>query len=267
MNNDKLKLNVSKSFTLVKENEVVVDLNLATPTINSLGSVSGTVYDTTLLTGEVVEGATVKVFLSDGTPYAHTVTGKDGSYLSVAVPLTISSTLPVSINLVLVNNTEGTKNIIYGIVDDSLNALPIDNVNVSLYKVVDGEKILAATTTTIADGEYTLDKIEEGTYTIMFDKSGYQTAEITNIVLTKATKFNANMTLTSIVGNINSTVLGIIKTESGVIVPNAYVGLYKITEKGEELVAVTYTNKEGKYMFGNVLEGEYVVKAKLAEAV
>lgn len=262
-------------------------MNLATPTINSLGSVSGTVYDTTLLTGEVVEGATVKVFLSDGTPYAHTVTGKDGkytisdlpigiytisavkdgSYLSVAVPLTISSTLPVSINLVLVNNTEGTKNIIYGIVDDSLNALPIDNVNVSLYKVVDEEKILAATTTTIADGEYTLDKIEEGTYTIMFDKSGYQTAEITNIVLTKATKFNANMTLTSIVGNINSTVSGIIKTETGVIVPNAYVGLYKITEKGEELVAVTYTNKEGKYMFGNVLEGEYVVKAKLAEAV
>ena len=51
------------------------------------------------------------------------------------------------------------------------------------------------------------------------------------------------------------------------MVPNAFVGLYKITATGKELVAVTYSNAIGKYMFGNVAAGEYAVKAKLTETV
>lgn len=284
MNNDTLKLNASASFTLANNNEADINLNLTTPTISNLGSVSGTIYDTTLLTGNVVPGATVKVFTADGTPYAHTISGadgtytishlpmgiytiaavKDGTYLSAQVPLTISSILPVTINLALINDTNATKNIIYGIVNDNINNMPIENVNVSLYKIVDGSRTLIATTTTIADGEYTLDQIDDGNYAVTFDKSGYQTAEVNNIVLSNAAKFDASTTLTSTSGAINSTVSGTITNELGLIVANAYVGLYQIVGGVETLVAVTYTNAEGKYMFGNVLAGEYVVKSKLS---
>lgn len=284
MNDDTLKLNVSSTFTLVDNNEANINLNLAPPTVTTEGTVTGTVYDTTLLTGAVVPGATVKVFTTDGTPYAHTITDtngqytisdlpmgiytiaavKDGNYLSQDLPLTISSTLPVTIDLVLTNNDSITKNIVYGIVDDNLTNSPIDNVTVSLYKIVDGEKVLVSTTTSIADGEFILDQIADGTYSLSFSKACYQTVEVNNVILTGSTKFDASTTLTSTIGTINSTVSGIIKNELGIAVANAYVGLYQIVAGKEILVAVTYTNADGKYMFGNVVEGQYVVKSKLS---
>lgn len=287
MNNDKFKLNASTSFTLSNNNEADINLNLTTPTITTTGSVSGTIYDTTLLTGKVVPGATVKVFTSDGKPYAHTISGadgkytisdlpmgiykiaavKDGNYLSSALPLTISNVASVIINLALINNNNATKNVVYGIVNNAETKLPLDNVNVSLYKVVDGARTLISTTTSIADGEYTLDQIDDGNYTLSFSKAGYQTSEVNNIILTGGTKFDASTSLTSTVGAINSTVSGVIKNELGLTVANAYVGLYKIVNGTETLVAVTYTNAEGKYMFGNVLAGEYIVKSKLSETL
>lgn len=287
MNNDTLKLNASTSFTLSNNNEADINLNLTTPTITTTGSVSGTIYDTTLLTGKVVPGATVKVFTSDGKPYAHTVSGtdgkytisdlpmgiykiaavKDGNYLSSALPLTISNVASVIINLALINNNNATKNVVYGIVNNAETKLPLDNVNVSLYKVVDGARTLISTTTSIADGEYTLDQIDDGNYTLSFSKAGYQTSEVNNIILTSGTKFDASTSLTSTVGAINSTVSGVIKNELGLTVANAYVGLYKIVNGTETLVAVTYTNAEGKYMFGNVLAGEYIVKSKLSNTL
>lgn len=286
MNNDTLELKVSNTFTLANNNEADINLNLSLPPISTTGSVSGTIYDTTLLTGQVVAGATVKVF-KDGTPYAHTVSAtdgtytisnlpmgiytiaavKDGNYLSADVPLTISSILPVKINLALINNDASTMNVIYGILSDKTTGLPIDNVKISLYSVVGELKTFVASTTSIADGEYVLDQVADGNYEIAFDKAGYQTSTVNNITLSGGTIFNATTTLISIVGNINSTVSGIIKTDLGVIVANAFVGLYKIVDGVETLVAITYTNAEGKYMFGNVLEGEYLVKAKLSETL
>lgn len=287
MNNDTLKLNVSNSFTLANNNEADINLNLTTPSITTNGSVTGTVYDTTLLTGKVVSGVTVKVFTADGTPYAHTITDtngaytisdlpmgiysiatvKDGNYLSTEIPLTISNTLPVTINLALINNANALKNVIYGIVKDNVTNLPIDSVNISLYKIVDTDKTLVASTTSIADGEYTLDLVNDGTYELVFDKTGYQTSQVSNIILAGGTKFDASTFLTSTIGTINSTVSGIIKNELGIAVANAFVGLYKITDEGETLVAVTYTNADGKYMFGNVVEGEYIVKSKLSQTL
>lgn len=284
MNDDTLKLNVSSTFTLVDNNEANINLNLTPPTVATEGTVTGTVYDTTLLTGTVVPGATVKVFATDGTPYAHTITDingqytisdlpmgiytiaavKDGNYLSTDLPLTISSTTPVTIDLVLTNNESITKNVIYGIVDDNLTNSPIDNVTVSLYQLVDNERVLVSTTTSIADGEFILDQIVDGTYSLSFTKTGYQTVEVNNVILTGSTKFDASTTLTSTIGTINSTVSGIIKNELGIAVANAYVGLYQIVDGKETLVAVTYTNTDGKYMFGNVVEGQYVVKSKLS---
>ena len=91
---------------------------------------------------------------------------KDGNYLSQDLPLTISSTLPVTIDLVLTNNESITKNIVYGIVDDNLTNSPIDNVTVSLYQIVDGEKVLVSTTTSIADGKYMFGNVVEGQYVV-----------------------------------------------------------------------------------------------------
>ena len=66
----------------------------------------------------------------------------------------------------------------------------------------------------------------------------------------------------------NGTVSGLIRDGSGQAVAGCFVGLYQVvTEPGgttkEVLIAVTKTNTTGSYLFGGVLSGEYMVKAKL----
>lgn len=244
-------------------------------TISKYGSVNGTVYDEVLLTGNKVSEATVKVFKEDGTPYMHTITDlngnytiselpigiykiaavKDGYLLSNMINITITDILPITMDLLI--QKEKNSNLIYGKIKDINNNEFISNVNVLLYKTQDGEKKLVSSSTSIEDGEYEL----------AFEKKGYQTSTINKIVLSDNIKFKADITLENVVGNINSTVSGIIKDSFGKIVVNAFVGLYKIEKDSETLVATTYTNIEGKYMFGNVTEGNYKVKAKLTSGV
>ena len=54
---------------------------------------------------------------------------------------------------------------------------------------------------------------------------------------------------------------------AGQAVAGCFVGLYQVVTVGdvtqEVLVAVTKTNTEGKYLFGGVTGGDYLVKAKL----
>lgn len=66
-----------------------------------------------------------------------------------------------------------------------------------------------------------------------------------------------------------STLTGIIRNSSGQAVAGSFVGLYQVTTvqgvTTETLVATTKTNSEGKYLFGGVLAGDYLVKAKLEQ--
>ena len=61
----------------------------------------------------------------------------------------------------------------------------------------------------------------------------------------------------------NGTVSGIIRDQSGNVVAGCFVGLFQIVDGRETLIATTKTNAEGKYLFGGVTGGQYVVKAKL----
>lgn len=282
MEKDKLKLNVSSQFVL-KNNEENIDLKLTEGVNITGGSVSGIVYDTTLLTGEVVNDATVKVFTAEGVPYAHTLTSEDGKYtignlpigmyliaatkdgyiLSEDLPLTITNTIPVNVDIATIPNKEINKNIIYGILTDNITKLSLEGVEVQLYKEIEGVQTLVTSTTSISDGEYILDNIDDGDYKISYVKIGYQLLEM-NITLAGGIKFLANQTLNSTVGQINNTVSGVIKDNLGNLVKNALVALYEIVDGKEILVATTYTNSIGKYMFGNIKDGEYLVKSKFS---
>lgn len=286
MNQDKLKLFASTTFDLVEEQKQNLDIKLEQAETLNNGSVTGTVYDTTILTGNIVPGATVKVFTDDGTPFMHTITKddgtftindlplgtytitavKDGNYLSVDQPLIISNVIPVTINLAITPTTI-SNNVIYGKILNFEDNTVINDADVILYKMVDNVPVLYAKTKSISDGEYIIDNIEDGLYQISVQKTGYQTNELNNITLENGVKLNSNITLVNNLGPINSTVSGFIKDELGNNVQNVLVALYKIDNDKEVLVATTYTNSIGKYMFGNVVAGNYMVKAKLTETV
>lgn len=104
--------------------------------------------------------------------------------------------------------------------------------------------------------------IEDGDYQVSFVKNGYQSINI-NVSLANGIKLLADESMVSIIGNINNAVSGIIRDNLGNVVSDALVALYKIENNKEILVATTYTNSIGKYMFGNVIDGNYLVKSKL----
>ena len=280
MENELLNLNVSNEFIL-NNNEENIDLSLNQETSSNNGSVTGTVYDTVVGTGTPVSGATVKAFTSDGIPYAHTITAADGTYtidnlpigmylvaatkegytLSLDVPLTVSNTIPTNIDLAITPNIDITKNIIYGRIRDNATKLFLSGVEVQLFREVNNERVLVFSTTSISDGEYILDNIDDGNYIVSYVKTGYQAIEM-NITLSNGIKFLADQAMTSTLGQINNTVSGLIKDASGNLVANALVALYKIDNGNEVLVATTYTNALGKYIFGNVVDGNYIVKSK-----
>lgn len=264
-----------------------INLTLSDNLTETLGGVNGVVYDTTLLTGNVVEWATVKIFKEDGTSYMYTLMDvnhsypisnielgiykifavKDGYLLSENTLLVATSILPINQNFVMISITLINKNIIYGQIKDSITKLPIDNARVMLYKNVLEEKVLVAETNSILDGEYIIESIDDGVYELIVEKNGYKIIDMNDINLTSNVKLAANISLEGINGNINSTVSGIIKNSLGIIVTNAFVALYKIVDGTETLVATTYTNIEGKYMFGNIETGSYMVKSKLTNVI
>ncbi len=274
-------MNVSEQFVL-SNNEENIDFTLQSTEQYFNENVTGIVFENNIESEIPVEGATVKVFTSDGIPYSHTLTDATGKYtignlpvgiylisatkngynLCEDIPISITNTIPLNINLAIVPNSNINKNIIYGKIIDNSTKLSLGGVNVLLYKYVDGTATLINSSTSISDGEYILDNIEDGDYQVSFVKNGYQSINI-NVSLANGIKLLADESMVSIIGNINNTVSGIIRDNLGNVVSNALVDLYKIENNKEILVATTYTNSIGKYMFGNVIDGNYLVKSKL----
>lgn len=87
------------------------------------------------------------------------------------------------------------------------------------------------------------------------------------VTITGGSITNITMSMTVDSRTYNGTVSGIIRDHNGHAVAGCFVGLYQVV-KGEDgkvkenLVSTTKTNSAGKYLFGGVLGGNYLVKAK-----
>lgn len=150
------------------------------------------------------------------------------------------------------NNADGTKSPLGGI-KITLN----DTVNTAI-----------ATTYTADDGEFAFYDIADGIYTLIATAEGYTADTAITATITNGSISNVDMTMTVDSRTYSGTVSGIIRDDTNKVVAGCFVGLYKVTTladgtKREVLIATTKTNLAGKYMFGEVGGGEYIVKAKM----
>ena len=126
-----------------------------------------------------------------------------------------------------------------------------------------------AATYTAADGEFAFYDLADGTYTLMASADGYMAVSSVTAVIAGGSISNVVMTMTVDGRTYNGTVSGIIRDNAGRAVAGCFVGLYQVTDVAgvsqERLVSVTKTNAAGKYLFGGVGGGEYLVKAKLEQ--
>lgn len=280
---DLLSLNYSTSFELKGMEEADINLSL-TPAVPPTASVYGTVTDGTL----PLPNATVKLFDSLGVPYQHTLTDASGAYTFSAVPAgtySVGAVLPgypmssaVGVTLTeggsaevpLVCTADATLSL--GTIAGVLSAVtlqgtkPLAGAKITL---LDLDGTVVASTYTADDGEFVFYDVADGAYKLMAAADGYLASAPTAVTILKGSIANVTMTMEVDARTYNGTVSGVIRNASGAAVAGCFVGLYQVTRVGETsvetLIATTKTNAEGKYLFGGVIGGQYLVKAKLEQ--
>lgn len=282
---DLLSLQYSQNFDIQGMQEVNVDLELP-PASVSLATVYGVVTDGTA----PVANATVKLFDSAGLPYQHTMTDasgaytlsgipagtyslgavKDGYLLSDAAGVTLSAGATTQINLTCTADVSLSLGAIAGVltVADPLQgaSTPLGGAKITLQ---DALGTTLAVTYTVADGEFAFYDLADGVYTLLSNAEGYVASSTMTAAITDGSIANVTMSMVVDSRTYNGTVSGIIRNNAGLAVAGCFVGLYQVvTVAGvsqELLIATTKTNDAGKYLFGGVTGGEYLVKAKLEQ--
>ena len=262
-----------------------MDLELP-PASTSLATVYGVVTDGTAPLAD----ATVKLFDSAGLPYQHTMADasgaytlsgipagtyslgavKDGYLLSDAAGVTLSAGATTQINLTCTADVSLSLGAIAGVltVADPLQgaSTPLGGAKITLQ---DALGTTLAVTYTAADGEFAFYDLADGVYTLLSNAEGYVASSTMTAAIADGSIANVTMSMVVDSRTYNGTVSGIIRNNAGLAVAGCFVGLYQVvTVAGvsqELLIATTKTNDAGKYLFGGVTGGEYLVKAKLEQ--
>lgn len=278
---DLLSLQYSQSFSVEGLQEADISLNLPPASITS-----ATVYGVVLDGVKPVADATVKLFDSMGQPYQHTLTDATGAFsmdgipagtyslaavktgycLSDAVGVTLANGGTSEINLALTPDATLALGTIAGVVTvTDLQGIrqPLGGAKITLNNAL-GETV--ASTYTADDGEFAFYDLADGVYTLRASATGYQAVSTMTATILNGSIANVEMSMTVDTRTYNGTVSGIIRDSEGRAVAGCFVGLYAVTQDltgtRETLIATTKTNAAGKYLFGQVDGGQYMVKAK-----
>ena len=254
------------------------------PVSNTTATLQGTVTDGSA----PIPSATVKLFDANGLPYQHTVTNSDGGYLLENIPagtyslaavkegyrlssaagVTLQPQSTIQIDLVCTADPTLSLGTIAGVVatlDLSGARQPLGGVKLTLR---DSLGATAAVTYSADDGEFVFYDVAGGLYTVLATAEGYLPAAPVTVAVGSGSIANLAMTLAADSRTYNGTVSGVVRDTAGSAVAGCFVGLYQLVQEAgitkEVLVATTKTNDAGQYLFGGVVGGSYLVKAKMS---
>lgn len=281
---DDYLLNYSDNILINDLEEKVENISLTKTALNETGGITGTVIDNI---GNPVNEATVKVFDLAFNPIKHTMTNQEGKYsisnlnpgdyivyavkdgytMSTKIQINITNNVIELENIVIAPNQTYTKGSIYGIVYDKFTKLSLKNVKVTLKSILEPSTVIAETYSAI-DGEYVLYNIDAGIYQLSAISDDYVLTAPFNVTVIDNTNLREILYLDKLSAAKHGTISGVVKDEAtDVPIEGAFVGLYTVDllTKEEKLVKITTTDREGKYFFGYVEAGNYIVKAKLTK--
>lgn len=274
---DLLQLQYSQNFPISGMQEA--DINLTLPPVpTATATVFGTVTDG----ADPIPDATVKLFDSLGAPYQRTVTDENGAYTLEGIPagtytvagvkdgyllsdgagVVLSSGDTTQVNLVCTQDASLALGTIAGVVQTLVNLVqtPLSGAKISL---LNAASEVVATTYSVDDGEFAFYDLADGAYTLIASAAGYITTAPMAVTILDGSIANVVLSMTVDSRTYNGTVSGIIRDQNGNAVAGCFVGLFQVAAGQELLIATTKTNTDGKYLFGGVTSGEYLVKAKM----
>ncbi len=277
---DQYKLNFSDEILLEELAEHYQELELEeTPEVVS-GIIRGRVEDAT---GADLENATVKIFDTDFNPIKHTMTNTDGNFTFQNIPvgeyilyavkdgysmstkrsLTFTGSDINLADMVVAYDATYIKGNIYGYAYDD-NGHAFDG---AIVRLLNGAGVTVSETISATDGEYFFSKIDAGNYTVTAIADDYDVYTPYPVEVSNNTNTQLDVYLNKVTQAKEGTINGVVinKARKTPIV-GATVGLYEVVGVGEErslrLRKTCMTNNEGRYFFGVVPEGKWVVKAK-----
>lgn len=282
---DILSLSYSPSFEVQGMQEADINLSLP-PASVSTATVYGTVTDGTA----PLPNATVKLFDSLGVPYQHTMTDASGAYtldnipagtysiaavadgylMSSSVGVILTDGITVEIPLVCAVDATLSLGAVAGVVSVAGATGPVPLAGAKL-TLMDAQGVVLASTYSADDGEFVFYDLADGTYRLMASAEGYVTTSAMTVTVTGGSLSNVTVTMATDARTYSGTVSGVVRNTLGSAVAGCFVGLYQVTTDAqtgavtETLVSTTKTNAEGKYLFGGVSGGQYLVKAKLEQ--
>ncbi|QEK13002.1 carboxypeptidase regulatory-like domain-containing protein [Crassaminicella thermophila] len=280
---DLYKLGQSKQGNLENVGEEIrLDVQLDIDPFLNTGSVTGTITDPD---GNPVSEVLVKILDNNNNPLYHTLTDDTGFYnISDIVPaselrfsmiktgyllndttsFSIVAGQTITINATIHPDPNAELSTITAHIYDELGN-PLEGVTASISKIVAGEEIPYAVTTTNEYGQCVFTKVELGSYIGRATKQGYHTTMIEIQVTQPGSIINLTGIMEISPTTSQGTINGIIQDDNGNPVVGAVVILYEVTGDPEnpKLTPIRYTRtiSGGAYLFGDVPQGKYIVKA------
>ncbi|MGG7096487.1 MSCRAMM family protein [Clostridium sardiniense] len=266
--------------------EIRLDLSLRPQVLNNTGKVTGTVTSG----GNPVPNALVKIMDSNYNPILHAVTALDGTYtldnlpagtgynifctaagmaLQQGVSFSITAGQVINRDFNLVSDPAAQLGIIAGDLVDSSSNTPIGGAVVSLYLVnPDNTEVLQAIIYTNEYGQFVFRELAIGNYSIRVSALGYIGTSSTVSISTPGQIVPSLITIVQDPNASRGTVSGIITDNNNQPIANADVVLYKVNSD-DSLTAISFgkTNASGVYLFINVPQGNYKVKANQTQDV
>ncbi|MBF8983930.1 carboxypeptidase regulatory-like domain-containing protein [Lutibacter sp. B2] len=262
--------------------EIRLDIQLSDDPFLNTGSISGTITDPE---GNPVEGVLVKILNSIHDPLYHALTDENGYYAINAIApgseyhlaitkdgyllteITVFSIVAgqtLDIDGTITPDPDAALSTIAGHLYDS-DDNPLEGVLCTLLKIVAGEEVPVAITATNEYGQFAFINVELGSYIGRATKQGYIPAMIEIQVTTPGSIIDLTgimeVSPTTSQGTINGTIID----DEGSGIVGAVVILYEVSGNPENptLTPVRYTRTiaGGAYLFGDVPQGNYIVKA------
>lgn len=275
---DQYNLKASLEFPVTGTQEVNQGLQLTASVISESGVLTGAVTSG----GTAVADATVKVFDINDNPLYHGNTNAVGQYtipdvvrgtykVTVAkngyltpdaVSATVAANRPTTVDFSLTVDPKATASTLFGIIRQAVVFTPIAGATVNIYQIVDETQTLIATTLTNSAGQYLSPDLDPGEYIVVANKTGYFQSTSTPVILAVSDIEGLDLALTVNSVTNTGTISGIITDAVTLLpIPGAIVALYDITGTTETVIRITRANQGGRYLFGNIESGNYIVKA------
>ncbi|MGG0857847.1 MSCRAMM family protein, partial [Metabacillus fastidiosus] len=232
-------------------------------------AITGTVTDE--LTGNVIFNALIQIFNTEGKLISSTITDRTGKFTISNLPegtFTIrGSANNYAVKLETITVTRGGTTVsnltlrpdpasISGRVTNLQTSEPIASALVQVF--IPGGTIPIWSTLTDSDGQYTLSRLPEGNYNIIFTANGFSSQTVNSTVTAGEAKV-INISLAPL--PLLTTITGTVRDKTtGLLLENV---LIQVFDAQGRLIAITLTNRNGHYVISDLPGGTFTVQAKL----